>query len=62
MKTQSWGCGCFLKVYVCPAHIGEAEAQIRVELEGLRDQLLLPILDSVGSVSDEGPRAEVTHG
>ncbi len=61
MRSHAFGCGCFLKVYVCPQHISMADAQIRVELEGLRDQLQLAILDRVGSVSAPeagGPNGE----
>jgi len=46
-KQDSWPCGCFRKVYVCPEHLLVFEA----ELEGLTGQLELPILDSVVSVS-----------
>ena len=37
MKTESYGCGCFLKVHVCEAHLEEAGTQ----LEAMRDQLAL---------------------
>ena len=28
MKTEAFGCGCFVKVYVCPEHIGEAGREL----------------------------------
>jgi len=28
MKTEAWSCGCFVKVYVCPEHIGAAGREL----------------------------------
>jgi len=28
MKTEAFGCGCFVKVYVCPEHLGVAGRQL----------------------------------
>ena len=47
-KHDSWACGCFRKVYVCPEHLQVFE----LELKGLTGQLDLAILDSKVSVSD----------
>jgi len=52
MRNQTWTCGCFVKVYVCPEHVKKAEKHIR----GLRGQLDLGILDTMVSVSDSGDR------
>ena len=30
MKSESWGCGCWLKVYVCPEHLEVAREELRV--------------------------------
>ncbi len=54
MKTHSWGCGCFLKVYVCPEHLEVASEELR----DLTSQLHLGILDSTVSVSGKGEGEE----
>ncbi len=56
MKTSSWGCGCFLKVYVCPEHLDRAGKQLELQAEAMRDQLDLG-LDLAGRTR-EGREAE----
>ncbi len=51
MRTQSFSCGCFIKVHVCESCLGLAGTQLQTELEALRDQLDLGILDTRVSVS-----------
>ena len=51
MKTQSFGCGCFLKVYVCPGHLAVASEELEDKMQALTRQLHLGILDTEVSVS-----------
>ena len=46
-RDNSFDCGCYMKVYVCPKHL-EVAAE---ELQGLTSQLQLRILDTEVSVS-----------
>ena len=54
MKTEAWGCGCFLKVYVCPEHLRSANLSMIETLEGQLDQLELHLGTEVarGDYSD----------
>ena len=59
MKTEAWGCGCFLKVYVCPTHLEQANISMIETLEGQLDQLELHLGTEVAvgedhEGSDEG--------
>ena len=51
MKTESFGCGCFIKVYVCPGHLAVAKEELDEKMQVLTRQLHFTILDSKGSVS-----------
>jgi len=51
VRTQAFSCGCFVKVHVCESCFGLAGTQLQIEIEGLRDQLDLGILDTRVSVS-----------
>ena len=39
MKSAAWGCGCFLKVFVCPKHMDAAAEQLQSQVQLMRDQL-----------------------
>jgi len=32
MRTEAFGCGCFIKLYVCPQHVLEGAKDIEVRL------------------------------
>ena len=56
-ETERWSCGCFVDVYVCPAHLEKAS----VYLGGLTGEDQLGIFDNEVSVSalDEDEEAVV---
>ena len=60
MKTSAWGCGCFLKVYVCPTHLEHANIEMIETLEGRLDQLELYLgTDLARESHEDGDGAKV---
>jgi len=51
VRTEAFGCGCFVKVYVCPQHLNVGAVELSDRVQALRDQLQLGILDNEVSVS-----------
>ena len=43
MKTSAWGCGCFVKVYVCSMHLSDVRTEMMEMLEETLDQLELQL-------------------
>ena len=62
MKSSAWGCGCFLKVYVCPTHLHEANLEMIETLEGQLDQLELHLGTEVAHESGDGGDGDERRG
>jgi len=56
VKTLAKGCGCFMKVYVCPGCLVLAGHDLEAAMRLLTEQLQLGILDTRVSVSANGKR------